>query len=189
MTDERSGEEVDSDGEDGSSSYPPQVETLHAALRRLVAVGEVRTGLKNLAEYEPRTYSFPGEFGDLPHALLRQTGGGLVGEMWANTEFELSRDEAGWLTLEFLAWWVRDLSRSGRQIQLRPMALPPRAYEVQLGRTLKFIIDRFVVCPGDDITPVLVELQDRGESLSGNIDDYVDLLGRLAHPAGGVSEA
>ena len=29
---------------------------------------------------------------------------------WGATEFELSRDEPGWLTLEFLAWWVRDLS-------------------------------------------------------------------------------
>ena len=34
-----------------------------------------------------------------------------------------------------------------QQVQLRPMALPPKAYEVQLGRTLKFIIDQFIVCP------------------------------------------
>jgi hypothetical protein len=100
--------------------------------------------------------------------------------MWAHTEFELSRDEAGWLTLEFLAWWVRDLSRSGRQIQLRPMALPPRAYEVQLGHTLKFIIDHLVVCPGNGIESMLNELQNRGESLAGNIDDYAEVLGPLA---------
>jgi hypothetical protein len=107
-------------------------------------VQEVTTGLKSLTSYTPDTYSFPGEFGDLPHALLRRTGCGLENEAWANTEFELSRDELGWPTLEFLAWWVRDLSRSGEQIQLRPMALPPKAYEVQLGRTLKFILDHFV---------------------------------------------
>lgn len=170
--------------EDEGGSYPPQVEVLHTALRRLVAVKEVTTGLKNLAQYEPQTYSFPGEFGDLPHALLRRTNGGLADEMWATTEFELSRDEAGWLTLEFLAWWVRDLSRAGRQIQLRPMALPPRAFEVQLGHTLKFIIDHLIVCPGDDISPVLAEIQERGESLSSNIDDYADVLGPLVYPSG-----
>jgi hypothetical protein len=168
---------------DAGTSYPPQVEILHAALRRLVAIGAITTGLKNLATYEPGTYSFPGEFGDLPHALLRRTEGGLSDEMWAHTEFELARDEAGWLTLEFLAWWVRDLSRSGRQIQLRPMALPPQAYEVQLGHTLKFIIDHFVVCPGDSIAPMLNELQSRGESLFGNIDDYAQVLGSLVRSA------
>lgn len=179
MAKDTADEDQDADGE---ASYPPQVQTLHAALCRLVAVSSVTTGLKNLAQFEPRTYSLPGEFGDLPHALLRRTAGGLADEMWAHTEFELSRNKAGWLTLEFLAWWVRDLSRSGRQIQLRPMALPPRAFEVQLGRTLKFIIDHLVVCPGDGIEPMLDELQDRGESLSGNIDDYAEVLGPLARP-------
>src|SRR5262245_48092604 len=118
------------------AKLPRQVEAFHQALQRLVAVREVTTGLKDLSSYTPDNYSFAGEFGDLPHGLLRRTGGGLANEAWAYTEFELSRDEPGWLTLEFLAWWVRDLSRSGQQIQLRPMALPPKAYEVQLGRTL-----------------------------------------------------
>ncbi len=109
---------------------PKQVEAFHAALQRLTAVREVATGLKDLASCTPDTYSLPGEFGDLPHALLRRTKGGLKNKAWANTELELTRDEAGWLTLEFLAWWVRDLSRSGEQIQLRPMALPPQACDV-----------------------------------------------------------
>lgn len=180
MSDELHDEEPETNENNGDLSYPPQVETLHAALRRLIAVGRIATGLKKLAQYEPRAYSLPGEFGDLPHALLRRTDGGLADEMWAHTEFELSRDERGWLTLEFLAWWVRDLSRAGHQIQLRPMALPPRAYEVQFGRTLKFIIDHLVVCPGDDIIPMLDELQDRGASLSSSIDDYAEVLGSLA---------
>ena len=186
MADEQEEEGDLSDDEDEATSYPPQVQALHTALRRLVAVREARTGLKALSDYEPRTYSFPGEFGDLPHALLRRTDGGLPDEMWAHTEFELTRDEAGWLTLEFLAWWVRDLSRGGLQIQLRPMALPPRAYEVQLGRTLKFIIDHFITCPDGDLAPALEEMQTRGNSLSRNIDDYAPVLGRLVHPAGGA---
>lgn len=118
-------------------------------------------------------------FGDLPHALLRRTKGGLKDEAWANTEFELSRDEAGWLTLEFLAWWVRDLSRAGEQIQLRPMALPPKAHEVQLGRTLRFIMDHFIVCPGGDTDVALEVMQERADSLNENIDDYADVLGEL----------
>jgi len=162
------------------TKLPDQVEAFHKAMRRLVAVKEVTTGLKNLTAYTPDTYSFPGEFGDLPHALLRRTGGGLENEAWANTEFELSGDEPGWLTLEFLAWWVRDLSRSGEQIQLRPMALPPKAYEVQLGRTLKFILDHFVICDGDSNDPALRMMQELADSLDTSIDLYAEVLGKLA---------
>jgi hypothetical protein len=164
------------------AEFPREVESFHQAMQRLVVVHEVDTGLKNLSSYTPDTYSFPGEFGDLPHALLRRTGGGLENEAWANTEFELSRDDAGWLTLEFLAWWVRDLSRAGQQIQLRPMALPPKAYDVQLGRTLKFIIDQFVVCTNGNNDAALQMIQKRAESLDGNINDYADVLGDLARP-------
>lgn len=159
---------------------PKQVAAFHDAMLRLVAVQDVTTGLKDLSSYTPDTYSFPGEFGDLPHALLRRTNGGLENEAWANTEFSLSRDEAGWLTLEFLAWWVRDLSRSGYQIQLRPMALPPKAYEVQLGETLKFIIDHFVICDGETNEPALEMMRELAESLDENIDDYAEVLEKLA---------
>jgi hypothetical protein len=164
------------------SQLPEQVEAFHRAIERLTAVQNVSTGLKDLASYTPDTYSFPGEFGDLPHALLRRTDGGLENESWANTEFELSRDEAGWLTLEFLAWWVRDLSRSGHQIQLRPMALPPRAYEIQLGSTLKFIIDHLVISPDGTVAAALEMMQERAESLNESIDSYAEVLGELARP-------
>jgi hypothetical protein len=65
------------------------------------------------------------------------------------------------------------------------MALPPKAYEVQLGTTLKFIIDQFVVCPRSDKSPALKLLQERAESLSENIDDYADVLGDLVRPTRG----
>ena len=162
------------------AKLPDQVEAFHQAMRRLVAVKDVTTGLKNLSSYTPDTYSLPGEFGDLPHALLRRTGGGLENEAWANTEFELSRDELGWLTLEFLAWWARDLSRSGEQIQLRPMALPPKAYEAQLGWTLKFILDHFVICDGDGNDAALRMMQELADSLDTSINLYAEVLGKLA---------
>lgn len=164
------------------AEYPPQVQAFHEALERFVAVSEVMSGLNSLAEFGPETYSLPGEFGDLPHALLRRTGGGLEDEVWINTEFELTRDEAGWLTLEFLAWWVRDLSRSEEQIQLRPMALPPKAYEVQLGSTLRFIMDHFVVCPDGDIDAALELMQERADSLNRSIEIYAEILGSLVRP-------
>lgn len=167
------------------AKLPKEVGAFQAALERLVAVREVFIGLKGLAAYPPRSYSLPGEFGDLPHALLRRSKRGRKDEAWANVEFELTRDEAGWLTLEFLAWWVRDLSRSGEQVQLRPMALPPKAYEVQLGRTLKFIIDQFVICPGGEKDAALRMMQERADSLNGSIDNYAEVLGDLARPRKG----
>ena len=163
------------------SDYPPQVEAFHDALRRFVAVRDVDTGLKAIDDIETSVYSLPGEFGDFPHALLRRTDGGLPNEAWAHTEFSLTADSNGWLTLEFLAWWVRDLSRSGDQIQLRPMGLPPKASEVQLRHTLKFIIDHFAITDGESPTVVLDLLAERAESLSGNIDDYGDVLSQLTN--------
>jgi hypothetical protein len=161
------------------AKVPKHVEVFHKAMRRLVAVKDVWSGLSDLASYTPDTYSFPGEFGDLPHALLRRTEGGKENEVWLHTEFELSPNKAGWLTLEFLAWWVRELSRGGEQIQLRPMALPPRAFQVQLGRTLKFIIDQFVICAPKSNKAALKTMQDRAASLNDSIDGYADVLGSL----------
>lgn len=158
---------------------PKEVTAFHRAMKRLVAVMDVATGLKDLSQYPPDTYSLPGEFGDLPHALLRRTKGGRKFEAWANTEFELAPDKSGWLTLEFLAWWVRDLSRSGEQIQMRPMALPPVAGRVQLGSTLKFIIDHLIICPAGEVSAALEVIKGRAESLNSCIDDYADTLGSL----------
>lgn len=178
---ERSGVVKTSIGHDRDcmSDYPPPVQAFHDALRRFVAVRDVDTGLKAVDDIETSVYSLPGEFGDFPHALLRRTDGGLPNEAWAHTEFSLTADSNGWLTLEFLAWWVRDLSRSGGQIQLRPMALPPEANEIQLGRTLKFIIDHFAITDGSSPAAMLELLGEQAESLSRNIDDYADVLSDL----------
>jgi hypothetical protein len=77
------------------AKIPKEVVAFQTALERFVAVSEVYIGLKALSEYTPETYSLPGEFGDLPHALLRRTEGGFADEAWANVEFQLTRDEAG----------------------------------------------------------------------------------------------
>ncbi|MEO0868535.1 MAG: hypothetical protein AAFY17_08815 [Cyanobacteria bacterium J06642_11] len=141
---------------------------------------EVNTGIKQLDRISLEEYSLPGAMGDLPHALLRRTEGGLSNEAWANTDVILSYDRAGWLILEFLSWWVRDESRGGEQIQMRPQALPPQADgQIQLGQTLKFVMDHFCCLPDRTPAPMLDLLEMRGESLNRAIDLYSDVLGDL----------
>ena len=163
------------------AKLPKQVRAFNRALERLVTVSNVATGIKWLSDCDPQTYSMPGEFGDLPHALLRRTDGGLDDEVWVHTEFELTQDVQAWVTLEFLAWWVRDNSRGGEQVQMRPMALPPvgPGGQVQLGVNLRLIIDLFVVCPGGDTAPALDKMAELADSLSSNIDDYQEVLADL----------
>jgi hypothetical protein len=67
------------------AKFPPQVQAVHDAMLRFPGIVAVTTGLKDLAEFTPDTYSLPGEFGDLPHALLRRTNGGLENDALANT--------------------------------------------------------------------------------------------------------
>lgn len=163
-----------------ADDYPNQVKSFHQALYRLRGVVEVNTGLKLLDKVPVDSYSIPGKMGDLPHALLRRTQGGLTNEAWANTDVILSYDRAGWLTLEFLSWWVRDQSCSGEQIQIRSQALTPLVgEEIQLGHTLKFVIDHFCLLPDQRPEPMLALLEVRGQALNTAIETYVDVLGDL----------
>mgnify|MGYP001793972167 FL=1 len=163
-----------------ADDYPCQVKKFHRALYRLRGVVEVNTGLKPLDKISLSDYGLSGKLGDLPHALLRRTQGGLPDEAWANTDVILSYDRAGWLTLEFLSWWVRDQSRGGAQIQMRPQALPPLAgEEIQLGRTLKFVIDHFCVLTTRGPASMLALLEAQGQALNTAVDSYADVLGDL----------
>lgn len=160
--------------------YPQQVKSFHQGFYRFRGVVEVNTGIKKLDGLSSEDYQLPGPLGDLPHALLHRTEGGLPNEAWANTDVILSYDRAGWLTLEFLSWWVREQSRFGEQIQMRPQALAPTAgEEIQLGQTLKFVIDHFCLLPASTPQPMLNLLAARGESLNTAITLYSDVLGDL----------
>lgn len=160
--------------------YPKQVKCFHDALYRFRGVIEVNTGLKPLDKISLGGYKLPGKMGDLPHALLHRTQGGLTNEAWANTDVILSYDRAGWLTLEFLAWWVREQSRSGEQIQMRPQALSPVAGEdIQLGHTLKFVVDHFCILSNNSSEAMLSLLAVRGNSLNTAIETHADILGDL----------
>ena len=151
---------------------PPQVQALVDAISALPGVAGCFCGPKPLAGIEPSHLSLPGEFGDLPQAAIMRTNGGREKEVMIQTEVILDRSPEAWLTLEFLAWWVRDWGRSGHEIQMRPMALPPKAYEIQLGRTLKFFIEYFVIEAGDSYDKTLEVAGEMGESIASSFELY-----------------
>ncbi len=151
---------------------PPQVQTLVDSINQLPGVAACFCGPKPLMEIELDHLSLPGEFGDLPQVVIRRSSGGLDGEVMIQTEVIFDRNPEAWISLEFLAWWVRDWARSGHQIQMRPTALPPKAYEIQLGRTLKFIIENFVIEPEDSYDKTLETAQKMGESIAQNFEEY-----------------
>jgi hypothetical protein len=75
----------------------------------------------------------------------------------------------------------------GRElIQMRPMALPPKGFEVQFGRTLKLIIDHFEICPDDDPSPDAASVQrTRGKPLL--VHQHIPGSSRAAGSQEGVS--
>src|SRR5580698_6550159 len=146
-------------------ALPEPVQRFTSTILKLPGVREASVTLRSLEGLDERTLSFPGEFADLPHAAIRRTPGGLPGEFLVTAEILFTQDYTGWIALEFLAWWVRDLSRSGHVVQMRPLALPPVAYGTQLGRTLKFAIEFFLVSSDGDKAPLLAALTKAAESL------------------------
>ena len=158
------------------SNYPEPVQKLHDALLQLPGIKEAELGLQSLEGIDETVLSLPGEFADLPHVAIRRTNGGQKGEILVTAKIRFRRNQEGWIALEFLAWWVRDLSRSGNLIQMRPLALPPVAYEVQLGRTLQFVIEFFFVKTDEDNRAILEEIGKHADSLAGNLEDYKEAL-------------
>jgi hypothetical protein len=142
------------------------VQSLVDILSSLPGVAACFCAPKPLDGFDPNQLSLPGEFGSFPHAIIMRTKGGRTNEVMIQTEVILDRSSEAWLSLEFLAWWVRDWGRSGHEIQMRPMALPPKAYEIQLGRTLKFFIEYFVIEDGDSYDNTLAVAAEMGKSIA-----------------------
>ena len=151
---------------------PPQVQSLVNAISVLPGVAGCFCRPRPLAQFEVSHLSLPGEFGDLPQAIIMRTGGGRKNEVMIQVEVILDRSPGAWLSIEFLAWWVRDWGRSGHEIQMRPMALPPKAYEIQLGCTLKFFIEYFVIEDGDSYDKTLAVAAEMGKSIAENFEQY-----------------
>lgn len=161
-------------------NLPPQVQALVDSISLLPGVAACFCGPKALAEIELSHLSLPAEFGNLPQAAIIRTNGGRENEVLIQTEVIFDRSPEAWLSIEFLAWWVRDWGRSGHEIQMRPMALPPRGFEIQLGRTLKFFIEYFVIETGERFERTLEVVDEMAKDIASNFEDYRECF---EHPA------
>lgn len=165
---------------------PPTVQALVDAISALPGVAGCFCSPKPLAGIDVSDLSLPGEFGDLPQVAIMRTEGGRENEVMIQTEVIFDRSAEAWLSIEFLAWWVRDWARSGREIQMRPMALPPKAYDIQLGRTLKFFIEYFLIEDGEAYEDTLEAAGEMAESIASSYELYRDCFANPAEFTGDV---
>jgi hypothetical protein len=146
-------------------SYPPQIEKLRAVLLALPGVVEVEAQHVPLADFDVSHLGLV-SFGDLPHAAIRRSNGGLPGEALGQVMLRLSPSLESWRTLEFLSWQVRDWSRAGRNVQIRTRGLPPVIdNRLQLGSSLLVIIDLFVGGLDEDPMRLLTTLEEFGDAV------------------------
>lgn len=162
------------------------MQSLIDALSALPGVAGCFCAPKPLAEVELEHLSLPGGFGDLPQAIITRTAGGRDNEVMLQTEVIFDRSAEAWLSLEFLAWWVRDWGRNGHEIQMRPMALPPKVYEIQLGRMLKFFIEYFVIEEDDSLDKTLAVAGEMGASIAQCFELYAECFANPSEFTGDV---
>ena len=162
--------------------YPPPVQQLHDVLSGLPGIQSVELGVQRIEGISVHALALPGEFADLPHVAIRRTKGGRKDESLVTATMVFEQSRAGWVALEFLAWWVRDQSRGGEQVQMRPLALPPVGYDTQLGRTLRLVIEWFFIDPSEDGSPVLEAVSKFAESLRTSIELYQAAIANPVDP-------
>lgn len=152
--------------------YPPQIEQLRAALKAMPGVLEVEADHTPLQDISVRELSLV-PLGDLPHAAIRRTNGGLPSEALGQIFVTLDPTVESWGTLEFLSWQVRDWSRAGRCVQIRTRGLPPVIGEqVQLGTSLRIILEFFVSGLDTDPERLLRELNEFADALRSSLRLY-----------------
>lgn len=169
-------------------NYPKEVQHLIDVISLLPGVAACFCAPKHLSSVTPVELSLPGEFGDLPQVAVMRTGGGRENEVLIQTEIIFERTHEAWISLEFLAWWVRDWARSGHQIQMRPVALPPRGFQIQLGRTLKFLLEYILVEEGDEFEATLKKVESMAESIAESFEDYRECFESPAEFTGEVDD-
>ena len=67
-------------------SLPPQVQSLVDAVSALPGVAGCFCRPRSLAQFDSSHLSLPGEFGDLPQAIIRRTNGGRENEVMLQVE-------------------------------------------------------------------------------------------------------
>lgn len=160
-----------------ASMPPKEVIEFTKTLESIPGTQNVYVGFQWLEGITIENLSLPAEFALLPHLPMMRSNGGLKNEALIRAEFNLSKTKDGWIGLEFLSWWVRDLTRSGYQIQLRSVAFPPQAgSDIQLGNSLSFYLEIFVLEASGDPIKVAKQIETFNESLSSSINIYQDAI-------------
>lgn len=158
-----------------AQTRPAEVTRLASPVEAIPGVAGVTVGRAYLPNIAVADLSLPGPYADLPIAALRRSDGAREGETLVSIDFGITRGERGLKALEFLAWWVRDRSRAGHDMQLRAIGLPPKAAGApQLGQTLRFTIDWFLVSPSDDMSDLLAALDQAAGALEQMTSLYAD---------------
>lgn len=159
-----------------NAGVPAEVVALENAFKSVPGTIEVNVGKHQYSKKEiemlTETY-FTGQFADLPIAMLKRSEGNLENELLIVVEFRIEKNERGLKALEFLSWWVRDLSRSGDNVQIRSIGLPPEAGDtIQLGHTLRFWFEAYIVTKEPDMSLVLAQMEKFASSLNNGFSSY-----------------
>ncbi len=156
---------------------PPELITLRDTLMRLPGITAVSIQPISLYGLNVEDLRFS-EMADLPSGTLRRTAGGHFGESLIQVWIAVDRSDGAWVTLEFLAWFIRDACRAGSIAQMRVRGLAPRVGDqVQVGRTLEFVIEWFVIHPDGHVQALLDRIREETASLMLLMDLYRDLIG------------
>lgn len=130
-----------------------------------------RSSLQWIGEIDARAMRCP-ENWDLPHAALRRTGGGVPGEAIVQFDIGLDGSADGWKACELLAWFVRDLSRAGDDVQLRVLGLPPGSEAHAPGESLRLVLDMLFRHAANDSEIVATHLRQYASDLADAIEMY-----------------
>jgi tetratricopeptide (TPR) repeat protein len=164
------------------SDMPESIQRLYDVLDGLPGLAEVEISIEPLDEIRVEDLGIPEEYADLPQVALQRTGGGRRDEVMVTCIIWPMRDREGWVAIEFLSWWVRDLARSGEMVQIRSVAMPPVDEGTQLGTTLQFVIEFFFISTDKDHSNVYEAMSKHAESLQQAIEEYADAIENPADP-------
>lgn len=154
------------------NNYPKEINDFQNKLASLQGIENVCSGIDRLENIKDKDLGFA-DFSHLPLATLLRTGGGLPDEVMLQFEFSIDRSIESLNSLEFISWFIRDLARNGTKIQLRTFALPPQGPSGnQLGHTLKFHIDYFLIEPSGNLRAILDKVSALSQSLDYAIGIY-----------------
>jgi len=159
------------------SGQPVEVQELRRTLMRLPGIADVGVQPTSLVGLDVDLLRMAA-LADLPSGALRRTGGGRTGESVIQVWIEMHKRPESWTTLEFLAWYVRDACRGGDEAQMRVRGLPPRVGDrVQIGETLRFVIEWFVIHPDGKVDGLLARIREETASLAQAMSIYGGLIG------------